>query len=174
MTGHAHAAAGGFFGALAGKAFGDPLAGAVIGALAGLLPDIDHPGSTVGRKAPLIAAVLSGLFGHRTVTHTVWFCLVASLGLAFAGALLGVYAVTYVSWPGLPVLFAASLAGGLSHLALDACTRSGVEPFAPLVLPGSLARLNHIAGPLKTGDPLTELPAALFFVLGALRIGGVL
>ncbi|MEW5763229.1 MAG: metal-dependent hydrolase [Bacillota bacterium] len=183
MTGYTHAAAGAFAGALAGKLTGDPIAGLAVGAVAALLPDIDHPGSLAGRRLRPLAVLLELFAGHRTVTHTFWFCLLTGLifgllssflapAIPSAAALLHLKIPLIVPSPWEAGLFA--LLGGLSHLALDACTRSGVSPFAPLSLPGKLARLEHIKGPLKTGDPLTEWPACLLFAAAAFKATGVL
>lgn len=171
MTGKTHAAAGALAGALAGRAAGDPLVGMALGAFSALLPDIDHPGSWAGRRLRPASVVLEAVAGHRTVAHTVWFCLGVSALLAFATAFLS----TYVSalplplpwWPAPKVTGLYAFAGALSHLALDALTRSGVEPLAPL-LP------LRLRGPLETGDPIVEVPAAALFALAALRLAGVL
>ncbi|MGL5972788.1 MAG: metal-dependent hydrolase [Oscillospiraceae bacterium] len=40
-----------------------------VGALGGYLPDIDHAGSTLGSKIPILPHLLK----HRGVTHTVYF-----------------------------------------------------------------------------------------------------
>ncbi|MDI6907914.1 MAG: metal-dependent hydrolase [Thermoanaerobacterales bacterium] len=166
MMGVTHAAAGAFAGALVGLAAGEPLLGAGVGAIAGLLPDIDHPGSLLGRRVPILAVVISALAGHRGITHTVWFCagiavlafvLAAPAGLATA-ALVGAYA----------------LAGGLSHLPLDGLTLSGVTPFAPVALPGRLARFNHIRGPVRTGTGLIEGPASLLFTVLTMQVCGII
>ncbi|MCL6557256.1 MAG: metal-dependent hydrolase [Firmicutes bacterium] len=128
MTGRTHAAAGAFLGALSGAVFSSPEAGAVTGAVAALLPDIDHPGSTIGRKIPVIPVILEATAGHRTVTHTLWFCFAVAAGFGFLA--------NWLAGFGLPaggfLLALPALAGSLSHLALDALTRSGVEPLAPL------------------------------------------
>ena len=163
MTGRTHAAAGAFFGALAGHAAGSPEAGAAIGALAALLPDVDTPGSIIGRRVRFVSVLLEALAGHRTVCHTVWFCLLVAAGFAALGS----WAAGLV--PGASALWGfPALAGGLSHLALDAATVSGVEPFAPLALPGRLAFLAHPHGPLKTGAWWQEIPAMLAFLMLAL------
>ncbi|MBC7106893.1 MAG: metal-dependent hydrolase, partial [Firmicutes bacterium] len=61
-----------------------------------------------------------------------------------------------------------ALAGALSHLALDAATKTGVEPFAPLPLPGRLAFLAHPHGPLRTGTWWQEIPVMVGFAALAL------
>lgn len=165
MTGYTHLAGGALAGAAAGALAGEPLTGMLAGALAGVLPDIDHPGSLIGRWVPVLPWFLAALAGHRTITHTVWFCLAAA---ALAGAPAAYLAGKAWAW-----LAAPAFLGALSHLALDACTRSGVHPFAPLVLRGRLARLNHIRGPLVTGTLLVEGPLALLLLALALKIAGV-
>jgi inner membrane protein len=149
MMGYTHAAGGAFAGATAGSAFGDPMLGAAVGALAGLLPDIDHPGSMLSRKVPVIPVVVSAVAGHRQLTHTVWF------GLAMA-ILAAVFLAGFA--PDRAHLAVAVFAGALSHVILDGLTRGGVRPLAPLPL--------HLKGPLNTGDILVEGPLA--FLLAAL------
>lgn len=219
MTGITHVAVGAFFGALAGHAIGQPEAGLAVGALAALLPDIDTAGSIVGRRVRPVSMSLEALAGHRTVCHTVWFCLLvaagfAALGLwgaglpyralwfrllaAAASAVLGLRYARFLRrapwllrapagggfaalgyWAagllqGASALWAfPALAGALSHLAADAATKTGVEPFAPLPLPGRLAFLAHPRGPIRTGTWWQEVPAMLAFLalaLAALRL----
>lgn len=155
MTGSTHAAAGAFLGALTGAALGSPEAGAVAGGLAALLPDLDHPGSAIGRRVPVIPALLEAVAGHRTITHTVWFCFAVAAGFGFLGNWLTGFGLTAHMPKGF-LLALPALIGSLSHLALDACTRSGVEPLAPL-LPW------HPRGPVVTGSWLVELPLTLAF-----------
>lgn len=160
MTGRTHAACGAFLGALTGAALGFPEAGAVAGAVAALLPDLDHPGSTIGRRVPVIPVLLEAIAGHRTVTHTVWFCLVLAAGFGFLGNWLAGFGV-----PGVKgfLLSLPALASSLSHLALDACTRSGVEPLAPL-------NGWHPRGPVITGSFVDYLVA---FGFAALAVGAL-
>ena len=155
MTGKTHAAAGAFLGALAGKLAGEPYLGLALGALGGLLPDIDHPGSWAGRRLRPLAVVLETLFGHRTVTHTLWFALALGAAGLFLGAALGAVLST-PAWLWALALFL----GALSHLVLDACTRSGVEPLAPF-LPW------HPRGPVATGGLLDYFLAAAFVLVAA-------
>lgn len=166
MTGTTHLAAGAFAGALAGAALGvPPGAAAAAGAVAALLPDIDCPESTVGRRVPVVPALLSALVGHRTVTHTVWFCLFAAAGTGFLGSWLAGYLGLHLHAKGL-LLALPALAGALSHLALDACTHSGVEPFAPL-FPW------HPRGPVVTGSLIDRLLTLVFAALAAGAAGKI-
>ncbi|MGB9866539.1 MAG: metal-dependent hydrolase [Bacillota bacterium] len=168
MTGRTHAAAGALVGALAGRLAGEPVAGMVVGALAALLPDVDHPGSLVGRRVRPVSALLETLAGHRTITHTVWFCLAGSV-LAALGA-----AFARLARPLWWTVGACALLGLLSHLFLDALTRTGVEPFVPLkALPPWLDRLRHPRGPVVTGDPVVEVPVFIALTWAALRVAGV-
>lgn len=170
MTGRTHFACGALAGALAGRLTGCPVAGAAIGAVSALLPDIDHPGSEVGRYMRPIAVILEAVAGHRTVTHTVWFCLFVGfifwLLSLFLAPFIPAVVTTLHSSIALPPpweIGVLALLGSLSHLVLDACTRSGVRPLEP-------ANSYHISGPLTTGDPLTEWPACLLFTAAALKL----
>lgn len=81
-------------------------------AIAGLLPDIDTPSSTISR-------LLGGHYlhvRHRTITHTVW-------------ALLPWLALWRLSGVG---AFAWILVGYLTHLVMDSLSRGGVCWLWPL------------------------------------------
>lgn len=101
---------------------------ALIGAtiVASLLPDIDHTRSGIGRTFYPVAKFLQSRYGHRTLTHSVFFYLagIGLLGLApRAYFVCGAYALG-------------------SHLLFDMCTRQGVPllyPFSkrPFVLPAN-------------------------------------
>lgn len=144
MNRQAHVTSGALWGTLAGLATGEPYAGLIAGAVGGYLPDIDHPGS-----------ILGFLVGHRTITHKVEFILAVSLAFAAAGAMFG------LQWAmGLGVFV-----GGLSHLLLDASTKSGITPFTFLPY--------HISGPLKSGNIFIEFPLSLLFLFCTGRILGV-
>ncbi len=80
-----------------------------------LLPDIDEPGSSIGRKFVLPAIAINAIFKHRGITHS----LVGLLLLAIA-AVYGAFVF--------PLGYVALLAGYLSHLLTDALCPSGV-PF---------------------------------------------
>ena len=120
------------------------LAGGVLGSL---LPDIDHPASSFGRRVLPISIPLSLIFGHRGITHS----LMAVAGMVF----LAWYALNHLAWhAGYSVPFVAGLAVGyLSHLAGDWMTNSGM----PLLWP---SRRRFVA-PLRlfTGDALEYLLA---------------
>ena len=83
----------------------------VIGTLGGLLPDIDHTGSTLGKKIKIIGKILK----HRGITHTVYFAFLTSV-------ILFLITNSYV--------YTLCLFGSvLSHILGDMLTAQGVEPF---------------------------------------------
>lgn len=69
-----------------------------------ILPDIDHPGSMIGKNVPL----LPKLFQHRGFTHSILFCLLMSLVNIWI------------------------CIGCLVHIIMDMMTKQGVELFYPL------------------------------------------
>lgn len=92
---------------------------AIIGttALFSIIPDICHAGSKLGRKIWPISILIRLLFGHRTVTHSIFFVILTSV-------LLYVLQVEKI------YIFSA-IFGVLSHLFLDMLTPSGVTLFFP-------------------------------------------
>lgn len=89
-------------------------ASAIFGAL---IPDICHPQSKIGRRLKILSVLINGTFGHRTITHSIWFC----LGAAF---LLTVHSIPQAIALGISV-------GVISHLFLDALTDQGIQFFWP-------------------------------------------
>ena len=84
-----------------------------LAALGGLLPDVDHPKSWVGKRLRPVSDLVAGVFGHRGITHSL---------LAVVGCwwLLRHHAV--------PAEFAAPVVVGyLSHLAGDLLTPGGLR-----------------------------------------------
>ncbi len=121
MTGTTHFSAGAALGALAGALAGQPLAGAAVGGIAGLVADIDHPGSRLGRKVRPLAILLEERWGHReSPVHTLFFLVPTGLVLGLMAGIAVGHAV---------VLTLAGVLGAVSHLVLDAMTKSGVRPF---------------------------------------------
>lgn len=134
MMGSTHFLAGAVVGATVGMKTGNILEGAALGGFAALLPDVDHPGSIVGKLVRPVAVVLEAISGHRSITHTIWFCLVTSLALAALFSNLGFFWILFL--------------GSFSHIMLDSLTRSGTTPIPPLPF--------HPRGPFTTGNILTE------------------
>lgn len=80
--------------------------------LGSLLPDIDHPGSVVGRRVKLVSIPVSLIFGHRGITHSLIAVVVMSAAIAWQ--------VGSQSW------IVALAIGYLTHLVGDWLTPSGV------------------------------------------------
>ncbi len=120
----------------------------VAAAFGALLPDLDAGQSKVrtlgfGGIQPFVplSSVIHGAWGHRGPLHSVF-------GLSLV-ALLVILIIPWVSWQ---VGFALWL-GYASHLAADACTRSGI----PLLQ--SRTRVHLLPSPLRfqTGSQAEEM-----------------
>lgn len=110
--------------------------------LGALIPDIDHTGSTLSRKVPLLDNIISGVFGHRTITHSLLF-------MALAWWLF--------KWATLPPDFELGVLIGIaSHLLLDALTKDGIQFFWPFKI--------KIGFVVKTGGLLEQGFMALLIV----------
>jgi inner membrane protein len=124
MMKRSHALLGAAAGVAVAHATGaPPLAGGVVGALAGLLPDIDHPHATVGRLLPRWWHRLTP--GHRGPTHSLAWCLALAVAVHAANSALNGTAAG-------PLLALAVLAGSLSHVLADGLTVAGVPLWWPL------------------------------------------
>ncbi|MES5837493.1 metal-dependent hydrolase [Bacillus cereus group sp. MG11] len=102
---------------------GTLLIGSFIG---GLLLDIDHPDSKMGRKFRFLSWGINKVFGHRGLTHTLIFTMLLSILLFFCTTFFDGY---------LQVLYSQFVigitVGCLSHLLLDSMTKAGVPLFYP-------------------------------------------
>jgi len=101
-----------------GASPGVVLLGAPIAAAAGLLPDIDHHGSTVTRSLGFVTGLVYGLVdrtmgGHRAGAHSIVVGIPLFTGAAAAPAV-------FLGWPWWLVV--AVLLGAASHTALDCLT----------------------------------------------------
>ncbi len=138
MLGATHALAGALVATMVAPDQG--VAAAMLGAVAGLIPDIDEPHSTLGSKIPLLSVVFKLVLGHRGLTHTTAFSVVVG-GLGWVAG----------PFSGLAAARCALIAvlGSLSHVILDSLTPSGTQALWPLPA--------RWAGPIRTGS-LMELP----------------
>ncbi len=104
-----------------------------------LLPDLDHPKSWMGKRLRPVSHLLSAVFGHRGVTHSL-LAVVACTALLLR--------------QGLPREVVAPLAVGyLSHLAADLLTPGGLRLAWPF--------RGTWALPLcRTGSPMEPLVVA--------------
>jgi len=124
MLGITHAAVGMAVGCLVGNP-----ADAFVCGVTALLPDIDEPNSTIGRRVPLVSSLVNLALGHRGYTHTLIFAagVAGAVGLAFGWH----YALM-------------SFVGILLHILTDCATVSGCMPFLPF-------SKKRIRGTIKTG-----------------------
>jgi len=108
-----------------------------------LLPDIDTPNSSLGRKHHFISAMSK----HRGAFHSIWVPLIA-------------FVLSYI-YPLLRAPLIAITIGYGAHLLSDTLTKEGIMPFAPF-------SKKRIAGPLKTGHFFETIIAAaivMFFLV---------
>lgn len=117
-----------------------------LGAIGGLIPDIDHPNSKISHKLKPVSAFVSLVFSHRGFFHTPIF-----------------YTLLWLIWllrcP-LPeyALWGHSLFLGIfSHLFLDALNPGGIPAFFPFS-----TKRYHIAK-IRTGS-VAETPIRLGLV----------
>ena len=108
--------------------------------VASILPDIDHKKSLIGRIFFPISFYISKKYGHRTITHSIFFLITATIIASLSLPKIYTYIVFF---------------GVFSHLVFDMLTISGVPllyPFLknPCVIPGND---NYR---IRTGDIKTE------------------
>ena len=113
--------------------------------IAALLPDLDHPGSTLGHQFPFASFVFGKLFGHRGLFHALMVPL-----------LLFWLSNHYF----IPAVGMAVLVGMLSHLLCDSLTTQGVNLLHPFTD-------FRVRGIIPTGGVLETL----FFSLLLIAIG---
>lgn len=130
------------------------VAGSVLGSL---MPDIDHRGSYLGRRLPLLSWLTNATVGHRGATHAPFIAVAFATVLAFLSArfLSGVYELYCL------LFIAGCMIGAFSHIFLDALTKSGV----PLLYPFS--KKHYRIGNFKTGgigETLLTLAMIIFVI----------
>lgn len=182
MTGKIHKLGGVMAGMAFSKLYGADatltaiiLAGAVTGSL---LPDIDHPRSTISKKLWMISWPLSimrwgvkrlssvlprkeqqkinCIVGHRGITHSLLSCISVACGMSIVGAVLHSCLEGYFSY--YLCLVSSIVLGMFSHLMLDMLS-NGVPLFCPFN--------NRRIGVkwIKTGSLVEELFAVLLLVI---------
>src|SRR5699024_4592753 len=119
----------------------DPTTLIISGAVGGLLPDICHSGSKIGRKAPVVSRVGTMILGHRTFTYSLLFLLIS---WNLSETLLTNESITY-----------GLLTGMVSHFILDAATKSGIK----LLYPASFTVRFPIT--TRTGGAIEHIVLAL-------------
>jgi len=136
----------------------DTGAGFAVGSIVwSLLPDIDTPESTIGHVVPVIPGLINGRFGHRNVTHNIFF----------AAFFAGLYFLLHDE------VWAGFFVGILTHLILDTETYGGIQWFYPFVK--KRLRLTKV----KSGSfwcwPMSIISSILiFFLIGGISTSGIL
>ena len=89
--------------------------------LGSLLPDIDTPHSSIGRRFKIISYPIYKVFGHRTITHSlfVWTLLLFMSPFLNTGLMYGVICISVYG-------------GVISHLMLDTISTMGIPIIYPL------------------------------------------
>lgn len=169
-------------------------AGAAVGAGSAILPDVDHPSSTaarslgpVTRAAARVVSYISdavrdntcgccattGTHGHRTLTHTLVFAILAGLGVCAAGWTWGLMSAAIVVGAGTGLAVLGLISGkGTWPAAAVAGTAAGVGvhwlgagiDWWWLGIPVGWGMLSH-----SLGDGITKQAVPL---LWPVRIGG--
>lgn len=148
MRGTTHLLAGASVGAAWSLCTGEtPVNAAVmigVSAVAGLLPDLDTPGSTLGRRVPIFSFLVKLTLGHRGMLHGI---------LPWIGFWLLISRIPAAAFLAVPGVLAT-----LSHLILDALTPSGVPLLWPLGIQIHLGRI-------RTGGLMDFLLRVVFLAL---------
>lgn len=106
---------------------------AVIGSI---MPDVDHPNSTIGRIFYFISVPLERRYGHRTVTHSLIGWIIFSVVFSFLSLFI-VWLLSFVcdlgfgAWDLVPRWIASFSISYLSHLILDMFNPRGSQMFWP-------------------------------------------
>lgn len=116
--------------------------------LGSILPDLDHPGSTIGKRFLFISLPLSGLFGHRQITHSVWPFILTFWALSYDA-----------QWT--PIVLVLMI-GYFSHLIADFVSDSGVPLFWPFQMRVGI-KLCTSGGILEPVIALSLLGLAIIF-----------
>jgi inner membrane protein len=137
---------------------GKSVAFIAITSVCSLLPDLDHPGSTLARKLWIpgraVASIIEHVFGHRQITHSV-----LGLGLLCAGLAFVPHLPAHCYW--------AVILGCVTHIVGDMLTVSGV----PLLWP---VQQSFRVFNMRTGSNLETFAMTPILTAGALWSIGVL
>lgn len=138
------------------------LVAATAGIIGGLLPDIDHPNSTICNRLPLIR-IFTFWLPHRTLTHSAIAIIVLSVG----------YTAFVTRTASLPIGYTGAIIFGYAlHVLADMMTRTGV----PLLYPFSGQRqyLLPRGFRLTTGGVVESIIAAAVSLLLVYQVAKLL
>lgn len=144
MTGKLHMSLGIYAGAIGGLFLIPGLPSKVIfmtGSIFGsLVPDIDIPTSTIGKRIPFIPKLINSCFGHRGITHSP-FC-VLLLFFVF-------HRMNFRIW--IQPFLTGILIGYVMYLIQDFFTKGGIPLFFPFI------RKKYSVGLFKSGSKFDSL-----------------
>ena len=123
------------------------------GLVGGLLPDIDHPGSTISHTLKPVNALVSFIFTHRGFFHTpILYLVLWSLWIWLCPQ------PEYLIWGNLV------FCGIVSHLVLDLLNPGGIPVFFPF------DRERHRLAHIRTGGKAEGVIRSLLYVV----VGGII
>ena len=82
-----------------------------------IFPDIDERKSKIGKKYRKTSWIINFIFGHRGFFHSIYIPLILYFIFHYINNKIGI----------------AVLVGYFSHLFMDALTKNGIRPLAPLI-----------------------------------------
>lgn len=131
-------------------------------AIGSLIPDIDLPNSTIGKKVKPISFVINKMFGHRTITHApIWIIPLLILYKFMPNIAHGLSANTITL---LQHTIVGYVAGFICHLFGDMLTVGGI----PLLYPFKRSRF-HLTN-IESGkhDIILSVIAAIICIIAVL------
>jgi inner membrane protein len=123
--------------------------------LSSLLPDIDHKGSYIGRRAKVTSKITSSIFKHRGVTHSPVLVSIFMLILNF-----------FITNPMIKPMLWGIYLGIMSHIFLDMVTKGGI----PLLYP--LSKKKYSLTKIKTGSFIETIIMVAMIAAIIILIGG--
>lgn len=128
-------------------------------AIGSLIPDIDLPNSTIGKKVKPISIVINKMFGHRTITHAplwvipllVLYKFIPNIASELSAAGIAVLQHTVIGY----------ISGFVCHLLGDMFTVGGI----PLLYPFNRKRFHLTSAESGSHDILTSIAVTLLYIL---------
>lgn len=144
---------------------------AIIGmaSIGSLVPDIDQPNSTMGKRLGPISKLLNKMFGHRGLIHFPLF-LALIAGLLYMG-----YLYIDTKWQIIYMMLSLGfIVGYISHIFLDMFNSEGIKLFGPIIgfqfkIPTGITFKNKkkiIAWKYLKGDKIVDRCIANFISIG--------
>jgi len=113
----------------------------------GILPDIDHPKSKLGRKLKILSYPINFIFGHRGLFHSLFIALSSSF---LIWIIFGDYYIPF-------------FIGFLSHLIADGITKQGIDFTYPF-------NFFKVTGIIKTGSFIEKVIFLLLIIINGYLI----